>query len=64
MSNMFSKASADYWAYGFIGGLTAAQTYVASGDLPHHWGPWIGITLAALVALKAKRSGNGSKEKE
>ena len=46
----------DLALYGAIGGLTAAQTYVASGDLPHFLAPYIGIALAIFIAVKAKLS--------
>lgn len=53
------KATADYWLYAGIGALTAAQA-VDDWSNPKSY---IGIALAALVALKAKRSGNGKEDK-
>lgn len=52
------RASADYWLYALIGALTAAQAVQDWRD-PQSY---IAVLLAALVALKAKRSGNGNKE--
>lgn len=46
----------DIALYGAIGGLTAAQAMVASGEIPKWLNPWIGIPLAVLVAIKAKLS--------
>lgn len=46
----------DTWLYAVIGSLSAAQAYVSAGELPARWGPVIGITLAGLVAIKAKLS--------
>jgi hypothetical protein len=47
----------DYILYAMIGALTAAQAVDT-------WSPkaFIGVALAGLVALKAKRSGNGKQE--
>ena len=49
------REQADYWLYASIGALTAAQAVKDWRD-PQSY---IVITLAALIALKAKRSGNG-----
>lgn len=54
------RAQVDYFLYAFIGGLTAAQAVKDWRD-PQSY---IMISLAMLVALKAKRSGNGKKERE
>ena len=48
----------DYALYMTIGGLTIAQTVKDWSD-PQ---AYIAIALGALVALKAKRSGNGKVE--
>lgn len=52
------RESADYILYAAIGALTAAQA-VQDWRNPQSY---IAILLAALVALKAKRSGNGKNE--
>lgn len=46
----------DLALYGAIGGLTAAQAFVMSGDLPHYLVAPIGVVLATLIAIKAKLS--------
>lgn len=46
----------DIALYGVIAGLTAAQTYIGTGELPKEWGPVLGILLAVLIAVKAKLS--------
>lgn len=46
----------DLMLYGAIGGLSAAQACVASGELPKNWSAPIVILLAALIAVKAKLS--------
>ncbi|HXH60846.1 MAG TPA: hypothetical protein VNI20_05755 [Fimbriimonadaceae bacterium] len=50
--------------YALIAMLAAAQTFVGSGDLPAWLAPWIGIVLAGLTAVKAKRSRGVSDKKE
>lgn len=52
------KNQADYLLYAMIGSLSAAQA-VTDWHSPQ---AYIGVVLAGLVALKAKRSGNGAKE--
>lgn len=52
------RAHADYVLYALIGALTAAQTIKDWTD-PQ---AYIGVCLAALVALKAKRSGSNGNE--
>lgn len=52
----------DIALYGAIGGLTAAQTFVASGDLPKAWSPWLGIAMGVLIAIKAKLSNGHPKD--
>lgn len=52
------KSAADYWLYFIIGSLGAAMAVTDWKD-PR---AWIGIAYAGFLALKAKRSGNGSSE--
>lgn len=49
----------DIVLYGLIAGTGAALTFVVAGDLPKPWGPWLGISNAVLLAVKAKLS-NGN----
>jgi len=47
----------DLAVYVAIAALSAAQTFVANGQLPQAWAVPIGVLLAVAIALKAKLSG-------
>lgn len=55
------KLDTDHALYFAIAALGAAEMYVGSHQLPAWMAPPVGILLAGLVALKAKRS-PGSKD--
>ncbi len=60
---MIDRHAKDTGLYAAIAGLTAAQTFVAAGEMPQHLWPYIGISLAVLLAVKMKRSA-GKTEQE
>lgn len=46
----------DLALYAGIAAFSTAEHYVATGQIPKTWEPFIGISLAILIAIKAKLS--------